>query len=196
MRPDGPADDGAVPYIVVDELNYLPSSPWPSGANGTGSSIERLSGSFGDDPGSWAASTATPGRISPGTNPDVDGDGLPDFWEIAHALNPNDDSGANGPTGDPDADGATNLQEYLSGTRPGDPASRLAVSASHTGDTTRLSFNAAADCSYSIFYRTSLASGSWVKLADIPAGNSERAQEIIDAVPGSMRFYRVVTPQQ
>lgn len=45
---------------------------------------------------------------------DADHDGLDDAWEAAHALNRT----ANDRNEDPDADGLTNLQEYLLGTNP------------------------------------------------------------------------------
>jgi len=51
--------------------------------------------------------------------PDVDGDGMPDWWENAHGLNSSvDDSGL-----DPDGDGLTNLDEYNNETYPNNPDS-------------------------------------------------------------------------
>jgi len=49
---------------------------------------------------------------------DADGDGMPNVWEIANNLNPQDPSDA--PL-DPDADDLTNLEEYLAGTNPNNP---------------------------------------------------------------------------
>ena len=51
----------------------------------------------------------------PPAQPDVDGDNLPDAWETAHGLNPNDPFDA---TQDPDNDGYTNGQEFTNGTDP------------------------------------------------------------------------------
>jgi hypothetical protein len=48
-------------------------------------------------------------------DPDDDNDGMPDDWEITYGLNPFDPSDA---ALDNDADGLTNLQEYLGGTDP------------------------------------------------------------------------------
>ena len=53
-------------------------------------------------------------RIAP-AGVDTDGDGIPDDYEIAHGLNPNNPVDA---LEDPDRDGLTNLQEYLFGTDP------------------------------------------------------------------------------
>ena len=43
---------------------------------------------------------------------DSDGDGMPDEWEIANGLNPNDPSDANG---DVNGDGYTNIEKYING---------------------------------------------------------------------------------
>jgi hypothetical protein len=62
-----------VPYVVIDAVRYGNQTPWPTTANGTGSSIERMNPSlFGDDPQNWRAS---PGTTSPGLN--NDGNRLP-----------------------------------------------------------------------------------------------------------------------
>lgn len=49
---------------------------------------------------------------------DSDGDGMPDWWELANGLNPFDPNDAGL---DPDDDGLTNLDEYRYGTDPFDP---------------------------------------------------------------------------
>lgn len=52
--------------------------------------------------------------------PDDDEDGIPDEWELAYGLNPNDPSDA---LLDFDGDGLNNLEEYLLGTDPTNPDS-------------------------------------------------------------------------
>jgi glycosidase len=49
---------------------------------------------------------------------DGDSDGLPTEWEIANDLDDDDATGDNGPNGDPDEDGITNIVEWLLGLDP------------------------------------------------------------------------------
>ena len=56
-------------------------------------------------------------------DPDTDGDGLPDGWEVDNGLDPNDSTGDNGADGDPDGDGLDNAGEYAARTDPVDPDS-------------------------------------------------------------------------
>ena len=53
-----------VPYTDIDVVDFGNQSPWPTGANGTGASLERLNAAaYGNDPINWRAS---PGAPSPG----------------------------------------------------------------------------------------------------------------------------------
>ena len=64
-----------------------------------------------------AAFTATWSGSAPGSPPthDEDGDGIPDYWETAFGMNPNNPSDA--PL-DFDGDGKSNLQEFLNSSNP------------------------------------------------------------------------------
>lgn len=65
------------------------------------------------------AETGQIGSVPPPSNPGTDGDGLPDSWEVQYFGGLQQAA-----AGDPDGDGASNLQEYQAGTDPtGAPAS-------------------------------------------------------------------------
>lgn len=49
---------------------------------------------------------------------DGDHDGLPDYWEEANGLDPDNGAGNDGPGGDPDGDGLNNFTEYLTKNSP------------------------------------------------------------------------------
>jgi PKD repeat protein len=69
-------------------------------------SLSVFDGDGGSDTQGWTVTI---------TAADSDGDGMPDDWEGANGLNAGDPSDAGG---DPDADGLSNLDEYLGGTDP------------------------------------------------------------------------------
>jgi hypothetical protein len=206
LKPDPPQtapspNPGFVPYILVDQVTYANTVPWPTNANTTGLSLQRIdSASFGDDAIQWLAASPTPGRPNPGAQPlDTDGDGLPDAWEIANGLDYRSANAADGAGGDPDRDGMTNTQEYLSGTAPRDPSSYLKIeSVSAVTATTKIHFNAVAGKTYTILYCDSVDSGLWIGLTNLPAQAFTGEIEIAD--PGASdtgtRFYRLITPSQ
>src|SRR5206468_5026256 len=136
------------------------------GADGTGPSLQRSSAlASGNDPPNWFAAAPTAGRSATG---DSDEDGMPDSWELAHGLKPNDPTDA---IEDPDHDGLTNLQEYIAGTDPQDAARVLKINsvATSTGGLLTLHFTAIGDKSYTVQFRDALSGGSWSKLKDIDA---------------------------
>ncbi|MDG6226045.1 MAG: Ig-like domain-containing protein [Candidatus Thermoplasmatota archaeon] len=65
------------------------------------------------DPEEWQDSDRD--GIGDNADPDDDNDGMPDWWEIEHGLDPYDPADADL---DPDGDGASNLEEYMRGTDP------------------------------------------------------------------------------
>jgi hypothetical protein len=61
---------GMVPYVLMDQVTFASTAPWPVGANQTGESLQRIeTGSFGDDPANWLAATPTAGRPGPVIQP-------------------------------------------------------------------------------------------------------------------------------
>ena len=200
-KPDPPQlpphpDAGFVPYILVEEINYLSVVPWPGGAVGTGSSLQRqVASNYGDDPINWFVAGPTAGLLNTTNAFDADGDGLPDAWEIQYFGSINDPRAT--PNADPDGDGFTNLQEYYAGTDPLDPNSLLKInSVNVAAGTAAIHFNAIAGRTYSILYRGDLQNSSWLKLVDIPAQGSTGVVTVNDPNIGSaVRFYRLVTPK-
>jgi hypothetical protein len=192
QAPDNP-NLTVVPYVVVDAVRYNDRAPWPAAADGGGASLQRIPvGSYGNEPTNWIAAAPTPGQLA-GTG-DSDGDGLPDWWELANGtfvFIPDADA-------DPDGDGMTNWEEFLAGTNPQNAASALRFQQISTqGGNVLLQFLATSNRTYSLLYKPSLNDGQWSKLTDLPAHPTNRVVILTNAVPGdASRFYRLVTPAQ
>ena len=198
-RPDLPQmppqpDAGFVPYVLVDRVAYSDTSPWPTNADGGGTSLQRLvAGAYGNDPANWKAAAPTPQSTDFGAV-DSDGDGLSDLWEIVNHLRPDDPEDA---AFDFDSDGFTNLQEYIAGTNPRDAGSALNFETEIlSGTTFSITFTAMAGKSYTVQYRDSLSSGFWQKLADVAPQAASTVVQVNDsgANGAANRYYRIVTP--
>lgn len=122
---------------------------------------------------------------------DLDGDGLPDAYETANGLNPNDPNDAHL---DADGDGRTNLEEYRAGTDPRNAASSLAiVSVLRSGATgADVTFRSSAGKSYRLVRRAALNSGTWTQVGGtIPGTGSNVTVTDPDATGFTEQFYRV-----
>ncbi len=137
----------------------------------------------------------TPGASNGPPGPtDSDGDGLPDTWENQFGLDPRNPADA---LGDLDGDGLSNRDEFLAGTRPNDPGSGLWLTATLTPNGVRLRIPAVAGRTYTLLYRDSLSSGTWVRLMDagpLPADGPVEFEDPAVPSPTGQRFYLLVTP--
>jgi hypothetical protein len=202
FKPDPPQlppapDVGFVPYVLVERVRYTDRAPWPTAADGGSASLQRLRATqFGDDPVNWMASAPTPG-LTDSPNPDSDGDGIPDAWETRYGLNPSNPADA---SLDADRDGLTNLQEFVAGTDPNSAQSALrleaALSVAGGKSVVTLHFNAIADKTYTVQYRTEVSGGAWTSLSNVPSQPANRTIEIVEALSSgaARRFYRLITP--
>jgi hypothetical protein len=123
LKPDSDGDgfhDGAetntgifISYNYTSHTGNTGTSPNIPDTDGDG-----LPDGVEDNSGSFTSPTRT------GTNPNVvdsDGDGMSDGYEVANQFDPTDDGSTdpvNGPLGDPDEDGFTNLEEFERGSNP------------------------------------------------------------------------------
>jgi hypothetical protein len=122
---------------------------------------------------------------------DTDGDGMPDAWEVAHSLDPANPADA---SGDLDADGQRNGDEYLSGTNPNDAGSVFRIeSIERFSGGCRVTLPTVSGKVYRLEYSPDLI--EWFPAAaDVVATGP--SLQIVDAaaVGESRRFYRARIP--
>jgi hypothetical protein len=116
-------------------------------------------------------------------DPDSNNDGTPDAFHAWISGYPGISNSA--PGADPDGDGWTNEDEWITGTIPNNNASRFTTTVSTSG----LTFMRAAGRSYEIL--TSINLGPWSSLGTAPAGTGTvTIPHPVDS--GPRRFYKVV----
>ena len=152
-------------------------------------------GRLADGSATIVALLPTPGALNQSATTDTDGDGIPDLWELANGLNPNSAADA---TLDPDGDGQNNKAEYLAGTNPFLPGSKLAASVAKTATPGQyaITFTAIAGKAYTVRYKDDLNAATWTNLQQISAPGVDTVTTVNDTPGVSKRFYQVVTPQQ
>jgi hypothetical protein len=120
---------------------------------------------------------------------DTDGNGLPDWWELKYfsVL-----TGTN-PNGDPDHDGVSNLNEYLTGTNPTNAVSYFHITRVTTGSPKKIFVYCAPGFYYTLQRADDLTRG-WTIVTNqtriSPA--TEGVLEMDDFFTGSSGFYRVL----
>ncbi|HUI07585.1 MAG TPA: hypothetical protein VL486_11350 [Verrucomicrobiae bacterium] len=124
------------------------------------------------------------------------GDGLPNAWKQAYGLDPLSSLGNNGPDGDPDGDGRSNLQEYQDGTDPTNAASALRIlSTTPEGNDIRVTWTTVGGKTYILQGTSNGSTNHYVDLATMYVdGTGESTSSYLD-VGGAMnsppRLYRV-----
>ncbi|MDA3926513.1 MAG: hypothetical protein PF904_17620 [Kiritimatiellae bacterium] len=193
---DSGVGDEYVPYAVKagDPLDLVIR------VNGVERSMMQYSSLTAGNPGEAIALYVT-------TSLDMDGDGLPDDWELQMLAN---SGGAITniaqitPSGDFDQDGASNLDEYLSGTFAFLDYDYFSINEMETTENGRLKFHflTAPGITYQLWTTESVASGDWAMIPfslgdlDAPAhlgliGNGYFTTIYIDAAK-KRQFFRLL----
>jgi len=187
---------GSVPFagsFVPDgDLNNLAGKPV------AGTWRLRITDLFGADQGTlrcWgisiaAASLNTTCETFVSINPDADGDGLPDWWEIAFYGNATNAT----PLLDDDMDGFTNQQEFNAATDPVDPDSFLKLDTRPMDEPLSgviIQWNSATDRRYRLWRTATLGEALFEPVASNILATPTVNTYIDAAATGEVWFYRI-----
>ena len=202
---------GIVPthyYNVVDLLSTNPAAELWTGGDELGSDI--IAGGLGawlhEDPalGKQAQYIKLIDKTDLGpTDSDLDGlndwqdddddnDGLPDWWETQHGLSTTSATGDDGPNGDKDGDGMSNIAELRAGTNPNDPDDYLRMTIAPITGGVQLEWAAKRDMNYQVEQADGLPPAAWQARGGLRTATSTN-EVAMDYEVGSVtsRFYRV-----
>jgi Tol biopolymer transport system component len=125
---------------------------------------------------------------------DTDADGIPDSWLTQYFGHPTAQAGDQSRAqDDPDGDGLTNLQEYLAGTDPTNPASvlRVQITVDVSSVSAVLTWAAAPGRSYGVQYKDSLTDPVWIDAAGSVSISGGQGSIVVTPVQPS-RYYRII----
>lgn len=120
-------------------------------------------------------------------DPDVDGDGMPNAWEMTFGFFPFDPD--DGPV-DPDGDGFTNLQEYWADTNPTNSTSHLMVSSIEASAGLRVTFPSTNTRWYELWTATGGMADAWTPWRTNLTG-SNGVTSIVDTQSPPQRLYQL-----
>ena len=121
---------------------------------------------------------------------DLSQDNLPDDWQLEHFGR--DRSVWPGPQFDSDNDGATNIEEFLAGTNPSDPHSKLEISIINMEIGQRLTWKAEPGSVYQLQQSAAIGSTkNWINMGR-PLVASENIVGLSMGTVADIAFYRVV----
>ena len=121
----------------------------------------------------------------------MNGNGLPDDWELEYFGSP---TGAD-PAADPDGDTMSNEAEYTAGTDPRDVGSFLRIESIAVAEAVIIRVGAISNRTYTVEYAEA-PDAAWRKLADLTPRATNRVAIVTDSAFTARRYYRLVTPRQ
>lgn len=169
-------DDETSPTETTQAMLTVTRSSWlPASTHTVRLAYKTSTGQI--SPQSSSVSVATWGA-------DLNGDGLPDDWQQLNfgKLRP-------GPNDDTDGDGATNLEEFLAGTDPTDPASVLRTQISAREQGLYIQWNTVAGNYYQLQVTADFS--TWTNIGTPRFANST-TDSLPCTGPGQVRYYRVI----
>lgn len=121
------------------------------------------------------------------TGEDLDGNGLPDAWEVryrAFGLSPD---------GDADGDGASNSREAKWGTDPLDANSKPALALARQSNSVSVSWPFVSGKNQSLYSSSTLTNWTWINLPPTISGGSATSQLTNRVAQTNREYYRVAT---